>query len=298
MMNDYLTIPEEITLLIIDEKGGITPSSKTFDVVLAGSVLMDLAIRNRIDSDLKHLILVSNKPTRNAVLDDILTFIFREKVEKEPAYWISQIGLRADEIIENVIASLIVKKVLKVENQKLLWMFSARRYPLVGDKEIKEVKSRVRELVFSTALPELRDIVIISLSFYGSLLELIFTREEIKKFSPRIEQIAKMDLIGQSIAKSLQEFSISAQLSSKTKAILGIKTPEQKLEEFVQQNMIKFRIKRNEDLPDWLRRGTAQYKKTLEFVAQKGTVEIYYNYRKKQYSVKKYSAFAHAHLGG
>jgi len=122
-MNDYLTIPEEITLLIIDEKGGITPSSKTFDVVLAGSVLMDLAIRNRIDSDLKHLILVSNKPTRNAVLDDILTFIFREKVEKEPAYWISQIGLRADEIIENVIASLIVKKVLKVENQKLLWMF-------------------------------------------------------------------------------------------------------------------------------------------------------------------------------
>jgi len=62
--------------------------------------------------------------------------------------------------------------------------------------------------------------------------------------------------------------------------------------------MIKFRIKRNEDLPDWLRRGTAQYKKTLEFVAQKGTVEIYYNYRKKQYSVKKYSAFAHAHLGG
>jgi len=295
-MKDYLTIPEEITLLTIDDKGGITPSSKTFDAVLAGSILMDLAIQNRIDSDLKHMILVSDKPTGNAVLDDMLQFVFLDKQAKEPSYWISQIGLRTDEIIENILAGLVVKKVIKVENQKVLWMFSTRRYPVVGDKEVKEVKSRVRDLVFSKDLPDLRDIVIISLAFYGSLLGLIFTDEEINNNLLRIEQIARMDLIGQSIAKALQEFSLSSQISSKAKAILGRKTPDQKLEEFVEQTKLKFRIKRNEDLPEWLRKGTAQYKKTLEFVTEKGTADIFYNYRKKQYCLKIYTS--HAHMFG
>ncbi|MCX6256945.1 MAG: GPP34 family phosphoprotein [Bacteroidia bacterium] len=297
-MKEFLSIPEEITLLTIDEKGGETPGSKSFDAVLAGSVLMELAIHNRIDSDLKHLIKVSSKATGDVVLDDMLGFIFKENIEKEPAYWISQIGLRADEMIEQIIATLIIKKILKVENQKVLWMFSTRKYPLTGDKEIKEVKSRVRELVFGTDLPDLRDIVIISLVYYGSMLSMIFSDDEIKKHKTRIEQIAKMDLIGQSIAKSLQEFSRPSQISSKAKAVFGRKTPEQKLDEFVIHTKEKFRIKKEEDLPEWLRKGTAQYNKTLDFVADKGTAEIYYDYRKKQYFVKKFSAYTHSFGSG
>ena len=66
-MENFLTIPEEILLLSVNETGGVIPHDKNFEVVLSASILMDLALSNRLDSDLEKLILVSNAP-----LNDIL----------------------------------------------------------------------------------------------------------------------------------------------------------------------------------------------------------------------------------
>ncbi|HRY33856.1 MAG TPA: GPP34 family phosphoprotein [Bacteroidales bacterium] len=289
-MSRFLTIPEEILLLSIDESGGISPESKTLDVVIASALLMDLAIRKRIDSDLHYLIHVDGSPTGDAVLDDALTFLFEDKTQKAPVYWISQLGLRADAYKEDLLASLVLKRVLKVENKRILWMFATRRYPVIGNQELKEVKARVRELIFGNELPELQDMAIISLAYYGSLLELIFAPEEIDQYLPRIEQIARMDLIGQNIGKALHELSLSFQISSKAKALLGIKTPEQKLEELVLEIRTKFRIEKDEDLPAWLRKGTDQYRKTLQFIDKEGTSDVYYHPGKQQYFVRDYAS--------
>lgn len=289
-MSNFLTIPEEILLLSIDESGGISPESKTLDVVLASAILMDLAIRKRIDTDLHNLIHIDGSPTGDAILDDALTFLFENPVEKPTEYWVTQLGLRADVYKEDLLASLTLKKVLKVENKRILWMFSSRKYPIIGDKELKEVKTRVRELVFSSEIPDLQEMAIVSLAFYGSLLGFLFTANEIDNYKARIEQIAKMDLIGQSIGKALLEFSVSFQFASKAKAILGIKTAEQKLEGLVDDIKTKYRIKNDEDLPDWLRRGTEQYGKTLDFIDKVGTSDIYYHIGKKEYFVRDYAS--------
>ncbi len=287
-MGHFLTIPEEILLLSIDESGGISSESKTIDVVLASAILMDLAIRKRIDTDLNYLIHVDGTPTSDAILDDALTFLFDNKDQKAPVFWITQLGLRADGYKEDLLASLVLKRVLKVENKKILWMFASRKYPVIGNKELKEVKTRVRELIFSKELPDLHDMAIVSLASYGGLLEFLFSPEEIDQYKTRIEQIAKMDLIGQAIGKALHELSLSFQFSSKAKAMLGIKTPEQKLEALVDAIKTKYRIKNDTDLPDWLRKGTAQYKKTLEFIEKEGTADIYYHAGKQQYFVRDY----------
>lgn len=287
-MPSFLTIPEEILLLSIDESGGISSESKTIDVVLASAILMDLAIRKRIDTDIQYLIHVDGTPTGDAILDDALTVLFENQVSKTPVYWITQLGLRADAYKEDLLASLTLKRVLKVENKRILWMFSTRKYPVIGNKELKEVKSRVRELVFSTELPDLQDMAIISLAFYGSLLDFLFSPEEIDKYKGRIEQIAKMDLIGQAIGRALEELSLSFQITSGVKAFLGIKTPEQKLETLVDDIKTKYRISRDEDLPDWLRKGTEQYKKTLAFIEKEGTADVYYHPGKQEYYVRDY----------
>ena len=281
-MENFLTIPEEILLLSVGENGGVIPHDKNFEVVLAASILMDLAINNRLDSDTEKMILVSNAPTNNTLLDEALEMIFSNKERRDPSYWISQLSVRSREFMEYIVASLILKKVLKVENQKLLWFFSKRKYPLIKDKEIKEVKLRVRELVFSNDIPDLRDIVIISLLHYGQLLSLVFTEPEINKYKSRIEKIAMMDLIGQAISKSLTVF-VSTTFSSVTKNILGIKSPEEKLSLFVKEMKEKFRIADDKDLPSWLRKGTAQYQKTLDFIKKVGHTDIYYHRKKDQY---------------
>jgi hypothetical protein len=289
-MSYFLTIPEEILLLSIDETGGISPESKTLDVVLASAILMELAIRKRIDTDLEHLIHVDGSATGDAILDDALTLLFENPVKKPIDYWITQLGLKIDVFKEDLLASLTLKKVLKVENKRILWMFATRKYPVIGNKELKEVKERVRELIFSDDIPDLQDMAIVSLAYYGSLMHQLLTNYDATRCLPRVEQIAKMDLIGQSIGKALQQFSESFQFSTMAKAILGIKTPEQKLEELVENIKAKYRIKNEEDLPDWLRKGHDQYQKTLEFIDKVGTADIYYHAGRKEYVVRDYAS--------
>ncbi|MDY6915534.1 MAG: GPP34 family phosphoprotein, partial [Candidatus Cloacimonadota bacterium] len=55
-----VTFAEELLLLALDDEEGKFYSMPfmTFEYALVGAILMELAIKNRIDTDLRHLILV------------------------------------------------------------------------------------------------------------------------------------------------------------------------------------------------------------------------------------------------
>lgn len=72
---------EEIVLLLLDDdRGDLAPglSKVTLNVVLAGAVLMDLALDNRIDTDLARLVLLDGTPLDDDLLDPSLAAIARE----------------------------------------------------------------------------------------------------------------------------------------------------------------------------------------------------------------------------
>src|SRR5260221_12396646 len=65
---------EEILLLQLDDSQGrfVNLPLSAADVVLAGAALMELALANRVDCDLKQLVLVDPTPTGDDILDDVL----------------------------------------------------------------------------------------------------------------------------------------------------------------------------------------------------------------------------------
>ena len=64
---------EEIVLLQLDERGRLIelPLSAA-DVVLAGAALMELALRNKVDTDVNRFFVVDREPTGDEILDDAL----------------------------------------------------------------------------------------------------------------------------------------------------------------------------------------------------------------------------------
>ena len=64
---------EEIVLLQLDERGRLIelPLSAA-DVVLAGAALMELALRNKVDTDINRFFVVDREPTGDEILDDAL----------------------------------------------------------------------------------------------------------------------------------------------------------------------------------------------------------------------------------
>ncbi len=291
-MENFLSIPEEFYLLAVSEtKGDIQHTNyRSFKVALSGSILMDLALEHRIDTDLEKIIIDRKEPTGNEVLDIAFNEILLAHAGQEVRYWIDRLTEKSDTYKSLILNSLIRKGVLKIENKKVLWAFTSRKYPVIDNSEIKEVKTRVRDLIMSEEIPDVRDIVIVSMLFYSGMLDLALDDDEIDERIDRIEQIARMDLIGQSISSAIEENMISYLISELGKLVKGGKTAEEKLEEKAQNSLKKYGLRSANDLPDWLRKGTDQYEKTLEFIRKVGTADIIYNARSDRYSIKRYAA--------
>ena len=292
MENYFLNVPEEIALLALDEDGEIHPKIKNpkFDIVIASAILMDLALRHQIDTDMENVIPDKLQTIGDPILDTVIEEIERYGKPLPIKDWIAELSIMGQFFRDEIITSLVAKKVLKIENKKVLWMFSKRVYPLVKDQEIKEVRARIRDMVFSDEIPEPKDIVILSILKHADLLEVLFTSKEISDYKERINQIAKMDMIGLAIGEELDRFKLS---DIKNFFTNEDKTPEEMLEEHVRELKEKFRITDNGKLPEWLRKGTPQYEKTLEFVREKGTGDITYNHRTGVYFVNNYSFTGH-----
>ncbi len=289
-MKHFLTIPEEIYLLTLDEEGEqLSFVDRRWDVVLAGAILMDLALHRRIDTDLDNVIPDNPELTNDFILDVVLNDINYSRENHKISYWLKEIRNKADIIKDALITSLIRKSVLKIENQQVLWFFHTRKYPIIDNTEITEVRQRIRQIIFSDEIPDFRDIIIISLVYNGEMFDLIFTKDEQEKYKERIERLAKMDLVGQAISKSLKEMTLSVTVAIRTKEFFGIKTPMEELEELIDSTREKFNIKDDKELPAWLRKGTPEYKKTLEFVKKSGTGNVIWDKYNNTYRVKRYT---------
>ena len=115
------------------------------------------------------------------------------------------ISADGEKIRDATLARLVEKGVLKKEEKKILWVIPGRRYPMIQNQEEEEVRKRIRKVVVDGEVPSPRDVVIISLASACQLLRTVFTDADLLKYSPRIAEVAKMDLIGQAVSKSVAE---------------------------------------------------------------------------------------------
>jgi golgi phosphoprotein 3 len=202
-----LSFAEELILLSLDDKKGnfLAMSLMSFESALAGAILMELALTNKIDTDLEHLILVNDSPTGDPIYDEIIEMIKQYPNDKNALYWVKEIRNRFSNLREVITLRLVKRGILEEKTKKILGLFPQKRYPVLNDSEEVTVRNRIRKIVLSDEIPEPRDIVIISLIKSCGLVDQIFSAQEIKKASERIYQISKMDLIGQSVSKAINE---------------------------------------------------------------------------------------------
>ncbi len=201
-----LTLAEDIILLLLDDDSGKLASIDlmTLNYAMAGAVLMDLALRNKIDTDLESLIVADSTPTGLQMLDTYLDKISGENKENNTRYWLTELSNYGEDIVDSALNMLVEKKILKTEEKKILWVIGTRVYPMIDDKEEKEVKRRIVDLLMSDEIPTPQDVVLVSLMDTCSLFTTILSSKEVERLSSRIEQIRKLDLIGQEVTKVLE----------------------------------------------------------------------------------------------
>ena len=213
-----LTLLEEFLLLALDDQTGrLHPMARSLlDCATAGAVLMDLTLRNRIDNDLRDMFVVDQMATGDDMLDPVLQIMSLAPVlTPHPiAYWLRQFADEGEAYREKALHRLGARGIIRREDHKILWMFGSRRYPPVADAEIREVKSRIMSVVLGDEVPAPRDIMIVCLAESCDLFRHLLTAAELSRAHARIVQVARMDLIGQAVAKGVTDIEAAIATAS------------------------------------------------------------------------------------
>ena len=151
-----LRFVEEILLLLLRDDDGkfVNVPQSSMDRAIAGAVLMELAMENRIDTDLENLILVDATPLGDDLLDSTLAMIAEgSEDQKDARHWVEQTARQAPAIREATLDRLVERGILEREDDRFLWVFRSRRYPMVDGQAEREVKLRIMGVLFSNEIP-------------------------------------------------------------------------------------------------------------------------------------------------
>ena len=99
----------------------------------------------------------------------------------------------------------IDKNILTFSEEKLLWVFTLKRYPTSDPKPEMLVKKRLRQIVLEEVHPELEEIQLLGLVQALDLHRQIFEKDNIKDAKQTIKTLLTDMPVAKSVHKTIQE---------------------------------------------------------------------------------------------
>ncbi len=207
-----MTFAEELILLLLDESTGyFAPVPEwRMSCALAGGVLLDLSLKNRIDSDLETLSLLDAAPLGDDILDPTLLEIASEgEVRHSPQYWVERIAIKHASAVSDLAFERLTKHGILDAHSGGFWSLSSKvsrrgHYPLRDGVATEEIKTRIARILLTDELPDPRDLAIIGLLHSCGGMRVLLEPEELEEAMPRIELFSNMDVIGRGIRSAVQ----------------------------------------------------------------------------------------------
>ena len=205
-----LSLPEELILMLLNEENGYFHQVPGWNLncAVAGAVLAELALRDRVDTDADSLFLVDLTRTGDSILDPFLDEIISEPAERNAQYWIERLAPRAESIIDETLERMVSLKILDAHDGDF-WTLSNRAKDsdmfeaTAGDEQGGFVKDRIRRAIFEDRIPDPRDIILICLINTCDVFRFIFQLDE--ESEERIRFFCNIDLLGRSMAVAVSE---------------------------------------------------------------------------------------------
>ena len=220
-----IRLTEELVLLMLDEQSGYIEMVPGWDFscVMAGAVIADLALENRIDTDLEALHLIDPAPTGDGLLDPTLKEISEADETLDTQYWIERNTARREEIVTLTLRRLVDKKILDYETGGF-WTLSrivsrSGTYPTADGTMRAEAKARVLGVILNDVIPHPRDIILVGLMHTCGGFKLLLSEEDYAEKLDRIEDVSRMDLVGRSVSSAVKQSTVTP----KTRRVLQTK---------------------------------------------------------------------------
>jgi golgi phosphoprotein 3 len=196
---------EEVLLLALkDDTGKIDWAAGSFQMVMAGAVIAELVLDERIGIDKKKLVTLNDdSPHENVVLNDAVRLLAAAKRRRKIQHWIGKLAMQK-ELKRKTAAALCDQGILEAEEARVLFLFSTTHYPERDPEPERQLIARLERAIFEEGDEvDARTALLISLTHRSGMLAIPFGRKALRKRKARIKEITEGELIGQATGEAI-----------------------------------------------------------------------------------------------
>lgn len=202
-----LNLYEHFMLLALDnKKGKYLIDSLSLNYSLAGAILFEMVLLEKLDIKDKRISVKNPVPTGNFVIDETLRLIRKKGNRKKIKRYVNILGSRANRFKKSIIKDLLKHGIIKKVRKKFLGLIPYTRYPEINSKPEKNLRDQLHKIIFGEAKPDERYVMLLSLIDSCKLLRLLYpdkkTHKEARK---RIEGITKEFEISEAVSQTIKE---------------------------------------------------------------------------------------------
>lgn len=201
-----LNLVDQLTLLALDDdKGSIVADSFSFGYGLAGAVILELSLQERIEIKEKKIEVKSSASCNDILLDYFLDMIRNSKKKRKIQTWVEMMGNKADHIKDETVNKLIDDGILTRREEKILWVFSNDKYPTKNAKPENELRKRLNDILLNQREISSKEAMLISLIDMCDLNKEVFGKERAKEYKKKIKAIIEEAQLSSEVGKAVKE---------------------------------------------------------------------------------------------
>lgn len=187
-------------LSLKDEKGTDEPGAQ-YPFAIGGAIVAELMMMERIGvrgtDKAKVVVVKSRKSTGDALLDECLERIKTSKKPYPIRHWIGAFAC-LDGLKHRVAQNLCDKRILRMDQDKVLLLFTRRIYPETDPQPERAIIDRLHRAIFGPRSEvDPRTVVLISLAHRTHILESAFDKIDLEARKKRIENIIRGERTGE-----------------------------------------------------------------------------------------------------
>ena len=200
-----INLCEALFILGLDDEEEVDPKTviTTLESVLAGAILAELFLQNRVRLVEDRVIVTDPTPTEHSILDKALFDIVDAGRPRKIKYWINTLIYKKflDEI-----GHYLVEIGVLVRKKKRLHLLIPNSNSQNGNVSAKDnLKNRLREIVLAGKQPELTERILLAFLYHGELLKLAFPHGESKAAHKKVKKLITNDEEGICLGEPMDE---------------------------------------------------------------------------------------------
>jgi len=200
-----MNLADEFALLAHRDDGSPETDGTRLDRGLAGALLLELALAERIGVEGNKVVVRDPSPTGDRLVDDALTRIAADERGRKPGEWVAAL---ARDVRVRTLDGLVEAGVLTKEQSKVLLVFDVTRYPATERVEPAaetEARQRLVAAVSGQGPVEPRTAALCSLLAATGLDRKVFAGLDRKRVQARLKEISEGAWAAAAVKKTIEE---------------------------------------------------------------------------------------------